>query len=117
MCAHRLAPVSAFAPVGVGLVDSVEVGDQADFARAHLCDHGTYRSMRSCVYFGYVLSRPGPESEEVSAVLGLCLGQFPFASHCQTDRGFCCCHNVSSDSGSGYGSGVVCAFGPRLEIR
>jgi hypothetical protein len=43
--AHRLAPVAALALVGVDLVDSVEVGPEADLARTHLCDHRAYRSV------------------------------------------------------------------------
>ena len=79
--AYRLASVAAFAPVGVGLVDGVEIGVQADFARTHLCDYGAYRSMCACMDFENVLSRTDPKSEEVSAVLSLFLGQFLFASY------------------------------------
>src|SRR5205823_2102668 len=44
--AHRLRSAATLALVGVGLVNSVEVGTEADLACAHLCDHRADRSMR-----------------------------------------------------------------------
>ena len=36
--AHCLMPMAAFALIGVGLVDGMEVSAEADLSCAHLCD-------------------------------------------------------------------------------
>ncbi|PMD20133.1 hypothetical protein NA56DRAFT_185954 [Hyaloscypha hepaticicola] len=48
---RRLSSATTLALVGVGLVNSVEVGTEADLARTHLCDHGADRSV--CVFVDF----------------------------------------------------------------
>ena len=47
---HSLLSESALAFVGVRFVDEVEIGAQADLARAHLCNDRADRSGCSNVY-------------------------------------------------------------------
>ena len=55
---YRLSSVAALALVGVGFVDGVEVGPEADLAGAHLCDHGADRAVCSDMGFECRLARP-----------------------------------------------------------
>jgi hypothetical protein len=86
--AYCLASMATLAFVGAGLVDGVEVGAQADFARAHLCDDRADRSMSAQVCGKCPFSGPNPESEKLSAMFGGFPASFPFISHCPTDGGF-----------------------------
>lgn len=65
---HRLSSAATLALVGIGLVNGVEVGTEADLARTHLCDHGADRSVCVFVDFECVFSRPGAEPKELSTM-------------------------------------------------
>ncbi|GFF62691.1 hypothetical protein IFM51744_11011 [Aspergillus udagawae] len=56
--------------VGIGRVDGVVVGPQANFARVHLCDGGADRSVCANVRVEYRLPWPHPEPKKLSTVLG-----------------------------------------------
>ena len=73
---YGVASVAALALVGVGLVDGMEVGVQADFAVAHLCDDRADRSV--CAHMRCEGSFPwsDPEFEEFSHVFGSFPGSF-----------------------------------------
>ena len=68
--ADCLASLLAWAFVGIGPLDPVEVGQKADFSRAHLCDYGTYCPVHIRMGVKYVLSWSNPESEKFSAMFG-----------------------------------------------
>ena len=65
---YRLSSAAALVFVCVGLVNSVEVGTEADLAYAHLCDHGADRSVCVFVDFECVFSRPDAEPKELSTM-------------------------------------------------
>lgn len=93
--AYCLAFVTALAFSGVGLVDGMEVGAQADFAGAHLRDNRADRSVCSSMYSECSLPWPHAKSEELSAVFSLFPGQLPLVSHRLTDDGFrSCCQDL-----------------------
>lgn len=59
--------------VGVSLVDSVEVGPQANLARTHLCDCRTNCSVCPGICIEYHFPGPHSESNELSTVFALFL--------------------------------------------
>jgi hypothetical protein len=59
--AHCLAPVSAFALVGVGFLDGMQVREQANLACAHLCDNRADCSVYPTVDCECSFSWAGPE--------------------------------------------------------
>jgi len=83
-----LAPVAAGALVGVGSVNSMEVGPKANFACAHLRDHRADRPVRAVVYLECSLAWSHAESEQVSAVFGGLPGLLPLFLHCLADNRF-----------------------------
>ena len=85
---YRVASDSAFAFVGVGLVDWVGIGAQADLAATHLCDGRADCSMRAYTCSKSPLPGTDSESEEISAVFGHFPGSFPFSLHGLSDGGF-----------------------------
>lgn len=65
---HRLSSVAALVLVGIGLVNGVEVGTEANLARTYLCNHRADRSMCVFVDFEYIFSRPDAEPIELSTI-------------------------------------------------
>ena len=64
---HRLSSAAALALVGIGLINSMEVGTEADLARMYLCDYGADCSM--CVF-----SRLDAELKELPTMFRVFLG-------------------------------------------
>lgn len=67
---YGLSSTATWAFVGVGILDGMEVREQADFACAHLCDDRADRSVGAHVCGQGPFSGPDPKSEKFSAVLG-----------------------------------------------
>ena len=55
---YRLSSLAALALVGVGFIDRVKVGPEADLAGAHLRDHRADRAVCSAIAFKCRLTRP-----------------------------------------------------------
>jgi hypothetical protein len=89
--AHGLAPVAALALVGVGFLDSFEIGTQANLASSHLCDHRADGSMCANVCGECPFSWPHSESEELAAVFSLLPGLLLFVSQFLANGCFSCC--------------------------
>ena len=65
---HHLSSAAALALVGIGLVNSVKLGTEANLARTHLRNHEANCSMCVSMDFECVFSRPGAELKELSTI-------------------------------------------------